>query len=372
MIGVGAYDHSDRLPPIPAAARNLIDLNWLLTGEGGVVRTENCWTVLDPAGSAEVGDLVERSAEQAGDMLLVYYTGHGLLDRRGRLHLTLTGTHPDRAGYTALPFTTLRESILDSPATTRILILDCCFSGRAFDALSDGPDAILGQADIAGTYTITSSARNETSYAPPGHRNTAFTGALLAAATSTPGLVLDDLYTHTRQHLRRHGHPQPQRRAVDTAGRVVLFPHSPSSRSVDERGRPSTPRRADRHPPQRTLHPSVIAPNTLTTQFEASHLPLIEPPTFTTSLPPGNYWDEPVKARRNLLRVGVVGAIAILPIVLVLIMSFGFPFSTDTHKDAPTTITPAETRLTTTSDPAPDPPVFPVPLSTTTTPFIVF
>ncbi|MFI6220125.1 tetratricopeptide repeat protein, partial [Nocardia salmonicida] len=238
LIGVGAYDHSERLPPIAAAAHNLSDLSRLLTSDGGVLSPDNCWTVLNPDSSARVGDLVERASEQATDTLLVYYTGHGLLDRRGRLHLTLTGTHPDRTGYTALPFSTLRESILDSPAATRILILDCCFSGRAFDALTDaGPDAILGQADIAGTYTITSSARNELSYAPPGDRNTAFTGALIAAATHTPGLALDDLYTHTEQHLHRNGHPRPQRRAVNTAGRLILFPRTtphPSAGTISE------------------------------------------------------------------------------------------------------------------------------------------
>jgi hypothetical protein len=224
LIGVGTYDHPERLHHIPAAANNLADLHQLLTAPSGSLSTQNCWTVANPASSAQIGHILEDAAEQATDTLLVYYTGHGVLDRRGRLHLALTGTHPDRTRWTALPFSTLREAILDSPATTRILILDCCFSGRAFEALSDGPDAVLGQADIAGTYTITSSARNETSFAPTGERHTAFTAALLAAAAGTPGLPLDDLYTHTHRHLQRHGHPRPQRRATNAAGRIILFP----------------------------------------------------------------------------------------------------------------------------------------------------
>ncbi|MGW4369812.1 caspase, EACC1-associated type [Nocardia takedensis] len=228
LIGTGHYNHSDRLPVIPAARNNLEDLRGLLSGSNGVLDPDSCRTLLDPAGIEKIGDVVEQAAEQADDTLIVYYTGHGMLDRHGHLHLSLPGTNPDRVGYTALPFRTIRESILESPATTRILILDCCFSGRAFDALSDaGPDAILGQADVAGTYTITSSARNEISYAPSGHRNTAFTGALIAAAAQAPGVSLDELYPHIHRYLRRHGHPAPRRRAVDTAGRVVLFPGRP-------------------------------------------------------------------------------------------------------------------------------------------------
>nr|WP_232541645.1 tetratricopeptide repeat protein [Nocardia bovistercoris] len=260
MIGVGTYDHNDRLPHIPAAANNLADLHSLLTSSSGTLDTVNCRTVADPSSSSHIGEILEHAAEQAGDTLLVYYTGHGLLDRRGRLHLALTGTYPDLTNYTALPFATLRETILDSPAAIRILILDCCFSGRAFDALTDGPDAILGQADIAGTYTITSSARNETSYAPPGQRNTAFTAALLAAGTDTPGLILDDLYTHTQQRLHRHGYPRPQRRAVDTAGQTILF-NRPSPT-------PPAGEKAEQIPTARTIVFGPDHPDTLTANHE--------------------------------------------------------------------------------------------------------
>lgn len=238
LIGVGTYDHSERLHHIPAAPNNLADLHQLLTAPGGVLSTQNCWTVEDPGSSAQIGHILEDAAEEATDTLLVYYTGHGVLDSRGRLHLALTGTDPDRTRWTALPFSILREAILESPAATRILILDCCFSGRAFEALSDGPDAVLGEADIVGTYTITSSARNEPSFAPAGERHTAFTAALLSAAR-TPGLTLDDLYTRTRRHLQRNGHPKPQRRATNAAGQMVLFPNSNPSPpiSTDDHGR---------------------------------------------------------------------------------------------------------------------------------------
>ncbi|MGN2638616.1 caspase family protein [Nocardia takedensis] len=220
LVGVGRYD---LLHDIPSAANNVLDLHRLLTSPGAVLSTQHCRTLRDPAGTQQIGDEVERAAEEASDTLLVYFTGHGVLDSRGRLYLALTNTDPDRIRWTALPFATVREAIAESSARTRILILDCCFSGRAFDALSTGPDAVLGQAEIEGTYTITSSSRNEPSFAPPGHRHTAFTAALIAAA-STPDLSLDDLYNRTRRHLRERGHPDPQRRAVNTAGRLVLFP----------------------------------------------------------------------------------------------------------------------------------------------------
>ncbi|WP_083911806.1 caspase, EACC1-associated type [Nocardia takedensis] len=243
LIGISTFNHAHQLHPIPAAANNLTDLEKLLVGTDGVLTADTCAKVLDPAGGAQIGDLVEQAAEQATDTLIIYYTGHGLLDSRGRLYLAFTATDPDRVRWTALPVATIREAIAESRAASRLLILDCCFSGRAMDALTDGPDAILGQADIAGTYTITSSSRNETSYAPAGQRNTAFTAALLTVAEHHRGLTLDDLYLRTRQHLLRHGHPEPRRRADDNAGKLVLFPRRAHHTLDHQSTEPSAPRR---------------------------------------------------------------------------------------------------------------------------------
>ncbi|MGW0359218.1 caspase, EACC1-associated type [Nocardia nova] len=219
LIGAGRYDHLDA---IPAAAANVTDLADILTGPGGAFTAQQCVSVIDPDRTV-VGRTVGRAAREATGVLLVYYTGHGLLDRRGRLHLTVPGSDPDDIRWSTVPFETLREEILDSPARARILILDCCFAGRAFEAMADVPGLVAGQTDIRGTYTITSSSANEPSFAPEGHRNTAFTSALLAAAAAAPGSTLDELYRETDRHLHRNGHPRPQRRNIDIAGELRLF-----------------------------------------------------------------------------------------------------------------------------------------------------
>ncbi|MEU4431971.1 caspase, EACC1-associated type [Nocardia rhamnosiphila] len=224
LIGVAHYTHPD-IPDIPAATTNLTDLRRVLTAEkGGGFATEHCTLLTDPDHSTQIGAAISTAAHEAGEVLLVYFTGHGLLDRRGRLHLALSSSDPafSQVGWTSVPFTMLREEILDSPARARILILDCCFSGRAFEAMSGDAGLVAGQTEIRGTYTIVSSAANETSYAPAGHRNTAFTAALLAAA-GTPGLALDELYRETDRRLHRDGHPRPRRRSIDIAGDLRLF-----------------------------------------------------------------------------------------------------------------------------------------------------
>ncbi len=223
LIGVAHYTHPD-IPEISAATTNVVDLAQVLTTpEGGAFDPEYCLTITDPDRNTQIGEVIGRAAHEATDVLLVYYAGHGMLDRRGRLHLALTGSDPDHLAWTSIPFATLREEILASRARARVLILDCCFSGSAFEAMSDGPGLVTGQVDIHGTYTITSSGANDPSFAPEGHRNTAFTASMLAAAAETPGLTLDELYRHTEQHLRRQGHPLPQRRSIAIAGDLRLF-----------------------------------------------------------------------------------------------------------------------------------------------------
>ncbi|MGW5388088.1 caspase, EACC1-associated type [Nocardia sp. NPDC003963] len=224
LIGTARYT-DPAVPPIPAAATNLEDLHRVLTAPtGGGFAPEHCTVLPDPDRIRQVGAAVGAAANAATDVLLVYYTGHGLLDRQGRLHLALTESDPDPAqvGWTSVPFSALRGDILESPARARVLILDCCFSGRAFEAMSSGADLITGQTEIRGTYTIVSSAANEISFAPIGARNTAFTAALLEAA-SEPGRSLDQLYRHADRLLLGGGRPRPRRRSTDIAGDLCLF-----------------------------------------------------------------------------------------------------------------------------------------------------
>lgn len=232
LIGVSRYTHPD-ITDIPAAANNIHDLTQLLTAPfGAALPGDHCTTLVDPETPPQVGELLAHAADQADEVLLVYYTGHGLLDRRGRLHLALAGSDPEHPEWSSIPFATLRDELATARAQARVLILDCCFSGRAFEAMSAPATVVDGQIDINGTYTIASSPRNETSLAPEGHRHTAFTSALLTAATQGTGLTLDQLYRNIDHILRRNGHPRPVRRSVNITGNLRLFAppgHAPAS-----------------------------------------------------------------------------------------------------------------------------------------------
>lgn len=221
LVGVSQYDDVE-FPDIPAALNNVAALAQLLTAPDGGGLAESHCSVLTNPDSPRVGSTVGSAAREADDVLLVYYTGHGIVDRRGQLYLALPGSSKEHPKWSSVPFSTLRDDLMASRARTRVLILDCCFSGRAFEAMSAPSTLVQGQIDVQGTYTIASSSRTEPSVAPDGHRHTAFTAALLSAATD-PAITLDELYRKVDQILLRNGHPRPQRRSVNVAGELRLF-----------------------------------------------------------------------------------------------------------------------------------------------------
>ncbi|WP_431042857.1 caspase, EACC1-associated type [Streptomyces sp. P1-3] len=243
LIGVGGYT-SPALPDVPAVHNNVRDLRRELTRtRGGAFHPEHCVEIADPVEGHGVGRQLLHAARQAEDVFLVYYAGHGLVGQRRReLYLALVETDPDALIYTALSFEGVREAFLASPAKNRILLLDCCFSGRAIgEHLSDDVSAVMGQIDISGTYILTSAPANEPAVVAPGARHTAFTGELISllregipgAASGVPGasgasgLTLDALYRGLHRSLTGQGLPAPQRCGTETAQELVLTERTP-------------------------------------------------------------------------------------------------------------------------------------------------
>jgi caspase domain-containing protein len=232
LIGTSVYTDPD-LPDIPSVANNLTDLAELLTSPQGTgLPSEHVAVVENPAAQAEVGDRILQAAEEADKLLLVYYSGHGLMTwgRGNELCLSLRDTRSKAVRTSALRCADLRQYILDSGARTRVLILDCCYGGRTIEpTLANPAEALLAQVDIEGAYVLTA-AENE-ALAPPGQRNTLFTGELLRifrdGVPGEPGLLLslDALYTEVKSVMRRRNLPAPQCNSRGTAAHLAIVPN---------------------------------------------------------------------------------------------------------------------------------------------------
>ncbi|MFF3498438.1 tetratricopeptide repeat protein [Streptomyces sp. NPDC003247] len=231
LVGTAEYADDALLPDVPAVRNNIRDLQRLLTdGRPAAFSAEFTRTLLDPATPRDLGLPLLEAARQAEDVFLVYYAGHGLIGHERReLYLGLSKSVTDAPSFTAFPFQGIREAFLATPARNRVLILDCCFSGRAITGgLSGTFEPLIDQMEIAGTYTLTSAPANEPARFQDGERHTAFTGELLLTlrdgipSTASSEVTLGGLFRHLKRVLPAKGLPEPQHCGTDTAEFLVL------------------------------------------------------------------------------------------------------------------------------------------------------
>ena len=136
---------------------------------------------------------IVRSSAEAEDTLLIYFAGHGRIGSlSNELHLCAVETDPDFLPVSSLRYADLREVLLERcNARNKLVVLDCCFSGRAIPDMSGGVDAVVGQTVVDGTYVMTATASNALALAPSEERFTAFTGALIDVLSLGTGVSSD-------------------------------------------------------------------------------------------------------------------------------------------------------------------------------------
>ena len=241
LIGTGTYTDSG-LNDLPGAVRNLDGMRDILldTELSGFLGT-HVIAVPDPAEADQVMAAVSIAGEQATDVLLVYYAGHGLLmGENSDLYMGLTVSRRD-APWNALPFSYLATEIKRSKAVTKILILDCCYSGRASKYLmADEARLVEDQLSAEGLYVMTSASTTKRSNAPPDAMYTAFTGKLIEAAregvaSTRPLLSMSSLFEEVKRRMRRTPWPLPEQCNTNNAGNLALIRNSsfdPEVRSI--------------------------------------------------------------------------------------------------------------------------------------------
>ncbi|MEY9860211.1 hypothetical protein ABH935_005847 [Catenulispora sp. GAS73] len=251
LIAVAQYD-DPAYPKIPAAASSLQAMKAMLVEAGGWT-PESIKQLPSPSDSRKVITLIEDVAKQVTDTLLLYYVGHGVISG-DQLCLTLADTQSINPGAYGIEYPRIRAALRDSPARVKIVILDCCFSGRAIEALagSDPPP------DIHGTFVLTASDGDHGAHVPPPHRQsgvcTSFTGELInLVQTGIEGgpdpLTLDVIYRHLYTRLVNRGLPKPH---FSNGGTAAGYPFARNRSAV----RAVTPKTTETEPASRRRRPA--------------------------------------------------------------------------------------------------------------------
>ncbi|MFI5999336.1 CHAT domain-containing protein [Streptomyces sp. NPDC051366] len=246
LIGTYSYAFLDDLPTV---RNNVERLGALLTDDKvWGLPPQHCTRILQWDSAAKVVETVKRIASAATDTLIVYYAGHGLtVSRSMDLCLTLPDSRVNEI-HTTLPYDWLRQVVLSCQALRKVVILDCCYSGRAIPGLGD-PAEIAPDAEIEGTYVLTAAAGTKKALAPPGENYTAFTSELIQVMENgIPDagdlLNMDTVYRHLRVALTGKSRPLPQQRNHNMAARITFLRNRAMPRHSE--AAPNSPTPAER------------------------------------------------------------------------------------------------------------------------------
>jgi Caspase domain len=178
------------------------------------------------------------SSRGVGDLVVVYLSCHGVLDRRNRLYFAAADTLKAHLGSTGIPSAWVQEQLEECRARSKVLILDCCFSGAFAHGSKGDADLDLERRLTGhgrGQAVLTASRAGEYSF-----EGQALPGVTVAGSVFTAGLVeglrtgaadvggdgyvsVDEAYDYAYDYVVQSGASQtPQRWLFGGEGAIVL------------------------------------------------------------------------------------------------------------------------------------------------------
>ena len=168
---VGVSEYKSALEPLPGAEQDVLAMQEVLENEemGGfrdVIPLVN--PLVQNLRRGIYDFFTERNRD---DLLLFYFSGHGVKDQNRNLYLTTPETEKNSKGLvvtpTAVAANYLQSQISQSRSERIVIVLDCCFSGaftKGMTAKDDGEVDILRELGGKGRAILTSSSSTQYSF----------------------------------------------------------------------------------------------------------------------------------------------------------------------------------------------------------------
>jgi tetratricopeptide (TPR) repeat protein len=166
LVGVSEYQSGFQV--LPAATKDVEAVREVLQNPsiGGFESTE-ITTLPNPDPQQMRETLVSLFRDrQKSDVLLFYFSGHGVTDDRGTFYLTCAQTKPELLEATAIPADFVHQLMENSRSKQQIIVLDCCFSGAFARGMGVKGTAVNLAAQLGGQgrAVLTSSSATEYSF----------------------------------------------------------------------------------------------------------------------------------------------------------------------------------------------------------------
>jgi hypothetical protein len=214
---VSEYSSESGLKSLPSAAEDVQAMQRTLL-QSSEFSAENI-TVLTNPQKDEVDNAIYWlfADRQKEDLLLFYFSGHGIKDETGKLYFSLPTTRKNQNGslikHTAVPATVLHDNMNDSRSTCQLLVLDCCFSAAFAKGLTikdDGSVDVRTQLGGKGRAIFTSSNSTEYSFHHEDFKLSVYTHFFVegletgAADLDSDGLIsVDELHTYVSDKVKQ-------------------------------------------------------------------------------------------------------------------------------------------------------------------------
>jgi len=185
LIGVGNYEHPDDLKPLVSAPKDVAAMQRiLLNAQMGEFSEVIPLIDPDPMQMQEAIETLYRDRAK-DDLVLLFFSGHGIKDDSGKLHFSTRVTRKTPRGElvksTAVSARFVQEIMGNSRSRRQVMILDCCFSGAFDPALNAKDDSSVDLQNLGaeGRVVLTSSSSTEYSFEQQGSELSIYTRFLV-------------------------------------------------------------------------------------------------------------------------------------------------------------------------------------------------
>ena len=216
LVGVSEYEPG--LKPLPAAVKDLDAMKDVLLHPDMGGFAESDILLLKNPNRQEMEESIEAlfANRQKDDLVLLFFSGHGIKDDQGRLYLSTSKTRKNLQGElvraTAVPANIVQESMSKSRSKRQVVILDCCFSGAFAEGMlakDDGSVDVKSQLGGEGRAILTSSTSTQYSFEQQGSDLSVYTRFLIegiktgAADQDNDGSIsIDELHEYAKRKVQ--------------------------------------------------------------------------------------------------------------------------------------------------------------------------
>ncbi|MEM9807107.1 MAG: caspase family protein [Cyanobacteria bacterium P01_D01_bin.56] len=214
LIGVSEYEPG--LTPLPASVRDIEAMQRVLE-DPQVGNFHEVKQLANPT-RQKMEEEIEAlfSARSKDDLVVLFFSGHGIKDDTGRLYFATRNTRKNSRGdlvrATAMSTAFVHQIMNNSRAKRQAVILDCCFSG-AFDpslqAKDDGQVDLRTQLGAEGRVVLTSSSSTQYSFEQQGSKLSIYTRYLIEGIETGAGdqnedgnISLEELHDYASTKVR--------------------------------------------------------------------------------------------------------------------------------------------------------------------------